>query len=69
MVHRISVYDGRRLCGFLVDQDVPGGRQHRLGPAQAFDQDGRPLGVFSNRKQAVGAIIARDVFEMGRAAA
>ena len=39
------------------------GRQRRLSRAWAFDVEGRPLGEFRNRREAIGAVTARDHFE------
>jgi hypothetical protein len=60
----LTVADGRRFCGTIVDHDV--GRS--LSRAWVFDCAGRPLGAFNNRREAVAAIAAREEFEARRAA-
>lgn len=46
---QLSVYDGQRLLGFVIDRE-------KKGEVFAFDADDRALGAFADRKAAVAAV-------------
>jgi hypothetical protein len=46
----LSVYDGRRAIGFLIQRGRSG--------VEAFDADGASIGLFSNQREAAAAVTA-----------
>lgn len=53
-MNEVTVYDGRRLLGHVTERD--GGER-----CEAYDADGKPLGVFAGPQKA-----ARAICEAGR---